>query len=77
MKAPREKMQEHGDIAFPAWLEDPSIKFLIHLVPPGEHPDLLLSLLRTAFDVGMMHGASVVTVDFAKVLMGKGDPNAR
>lgn len=45
------------DKSFTEFMEKAETKMILSLVPAGDHPDAVKTLLRAAFDSGSNHGA--------------------
>lgn len=68
-----EKIKISADAGFAEWLEQPQTKFMMSIVPPGDHPDLLASLLRSAFDRGAQIGMTSIMIDMMLSMVRKKD----
>jgi hypothetical protein len=54
------RMEKVGAEAFERWMRSPTTKLIISLIPPGQHPEVLQTLLREAFDFGAHVGQTQI-----------------
>jgi len=56
------------DKGFELWMARPETKLILSLVPAIEHPDVLRTLLRSAFDAGGQVGDTAAMLQVASLL---------
>jgi hypothetical protein len=61
------------DRAFNRFLSDPMTRMGMSMIPPGEHPDALKLLLRSAFDAGAGAGVSSMMIGLMGAMIKRRD----
>lgn len=54
---------------FNNWVSNPSIRFIISLIPPGDHKETLDVLLRSAHDAGFASGRASLGMNLMSAMI--------
>lgn len=63
-----DKLLEQG---FKAYMSRPEVKMLVSIVPALQPPELLQTLLKSAFDSGTLFGQGIVVAEMIKTAMNQ------
>lgn len=71
-----ESLQGPGaDKHFETWMADPRTRMLVSMLPKVEPPDLMVTILRAAFQGGLTMGSGAVLAAIAAHLLEKTKPS--
>ena len=59
---------------FEKFMEDPTTKLTLSLLPTGDHPDAVQTLVKSAFEAGHSNGQGTMLVEML-LTMFKKEPN--
>lgn len=62
---------------FSKWLEQPATKMMMSMIPPGEHPDAMKTLLQSTYEQGWSNGSGACTGDFLEAILKGMDNDKR
>lgn len=69
-----QRLQKESDAGFSAWMRKPETKLLLSMLPGStQPPELVATLLRSAFDAGAGSGQSVIVQDIVRIMLCKKD----
>lgn len=66
-----ERMTQRASERFEEWMNTPMVRLVISTIPPGDTPDALKTLLRSAFDAGSSCGEASVLSEIVSGIVGK------
>jgi hypothetical protein len=58
-----------ADQAFSNWLEQPTVRFMISMIPPSDRPEVLQTLLRDGFNSGVAVGGAAMASEIIQHYM--------
>lgn len=67
----KDRMAADQGRSFQAWLEKSETKLLMSMIPPANTPELLPTLLRSAFDAGNSSGQGAVLGEMLTAMLSK------
>jgi hypothetical protein len=67
--AKRARSKELADRAFADFMGKAETKLIVSLCPPSDNPDVMITLLRSAFDAGHTAGAGDAMVDILDAML--------
>jgi hypothetical protein len=70
------KAEATGKAGFERWSGQSTVRMLMSMIPPGEHPEALKTLLMEAFKSGFAMGASYIALDMMQEMMSRPKPDA-
>lgn len=68
------EFKEKSERQFVDWLERQETKLLLSMVPEATNPDVVKTLLRSAFDAGASCGQGQVMVSMLTAIFAKKEP---
>lgn len=63
--------KEASRVGFEAWKNAETTRFMISLIPSGDHQDALTTLLKSAYESGFHGGSAAFAMDMLEQMMDR------